>query len=88
MDSGEAIPSFCTSVGANIEEAQAGESRADFIHKYRIALKESREVLYWLRLLDKSNLVSSELLIYLLQETDELIATLTSIINWTRNNSQ
>ena len=40
-----------TSIGANLEEALAGESREDFIHKNKIALKESRETVYWLRLL-------------------------------------
>ena len=40
-----------TSVGANIEEAQGGQSRADFISKYSIARKEIRETNYWLRLL-------------------------------------
>src|SRR5437870_13608300 len=40
-----------TSIGANIEEAQAGQSRADFISKNAIALKEARETHYWLRLL-------------------------------------
>ena len=42
-----------TSIGANYEEAQAGESRSDFIHKLQLALKESRETQYWLRLLAK-----------------------------------
>ena len=44
-----------TSIGANIEEAQAAESRADFIHKYNIALKEARETKYWLRLISASH---------------------------------
>ncbi|HMU33790.1 MAG TPA: four helix bundle protein [Pyrinomonadaceae bacterium] len=39
-----------TSVGANLEEARAGQSTADFIHKNAIALKEARESNYWLRL--------------------------------------
>ena len=39
-----------TSVGANLEEAVAGQSKADFIHKNAIALKEARESNYWLRL--------------------------------------
>ena len=43
-----------TSIGANVEEAQAGQSQADFISKYNIALKEARETIYWLRLLDAS----------------------------------
>lgn len=40
-----------TSVGANLEEAVAGQSRADFIHKNSIALKEARESNFWLRLI-------------------------------------
>lgn len=40
-----------TSVGANLEEAEAGQSRKDFIHKNAIALKEARETKYWLRLI-------------------------------------
>jgi len=40
-----------TSVGANLEEAIAGQSRPDFIHKSAIALKEAREANYWLRLI-------------------------------------
>src|SRR5437773_12336963 len=40
-----------TAVGANCEEAQAGQSRADFISKLSIALKEARETAFWLRLL-------------------------------------
>lgn len=46
-----------TSIGANIEEAQAGETKADFIHKYGIAQKEAKESHYWLRLLAESGLV-------------------------------
>ena len=45
-----------TSIGANVEEATAAESRADFIHKMKIAMKESRETHYWLRLLDQSEI--------------------------------
>jgi four helix bundle protein len=40
-----------TSIGANVEEGQASQSRADFIAKYAIACKEARETHYWLRLL-------------------------------------
>lgn len=46
-----------TSVGANINEALAGVSKADFINKMAIASKEARETLYWLELLDKSQIV-------------------------------
>lgn len=69
-----------TSIGANVEEAQAGESRADFIHKYGIAQKESRESLYWLRLLALSELVPHERVRWLMKETEELCAVITAII--------
>lgn len=44
-----------TSVGANLEEAKAGQSRADFSHKNSISLKEARETNYWLRLILATN---------------------------------
>jgi len=69
-----------TSIGANVEEAQSGESRADFIHKYSIAQKEARESLYWLRLLAQSGLVPSNRLASLIKETEEIIAVITAII--------
>src|SRR5579863_7312408 len=47
-----------TSIGANFEEATAAESKADFIHKLQISLKEARETCYWLRLLGKTKFVS------------------------------
>ncbi len=42
-----------TSVGANYEEAQAAESRKDFVHKLQVSLKEMRETYYWLCVLEK-----------------------------------
>lgn len=68
------------SVGANIEEAQAAESRPDFIHKLGIAQKETRESMYWLRLLAESSIVTGVQLRPLMDETEELLAVLTSII--------
>jgi four helix bundle protein len=69
-----------TSIGTNIEEAQSGESRADFIHKYGIAQKEARESLYWLRLITESGIMTRRRLEPLLQETNELISVITAII--------
>jgi len=69
-----------TSIGANMVEAQSGESRADFIHKCAIAQKEARESHYWLTILRKSEIVSAAKLAPLLQETNEIIAIITSII--------
>jgi four helix bundle protein len=50
----------CTSCGANYEEARAGESRADFIHKMQIVLKELRESHFWIKLIISANLITSE----------------------------
>src|SRR5664279_6380427 len=47
-----------TSIGANVFEAQFPESRADFIHKMKIALKEANETLYWLLLCEKTEEIS------------------------------
>jgi four helix bundle protein len=69
-----------TSIGANIEEAQASESRADFVHKVGIAQKEARESLFWLRLLTDSRIVSNSRLKPLTKETEELIAVITAIV--------
>jgi len=46
-----------TSIGANLEEAVAGQSKAGFVSKCSIALKEARETKYWLRLLIETNLL-------------------------------
>ena len=76
-----------TSIGANIEEAQAGESRSDFIHKLGIARKETRESLYWLSVLEQSELISSQRLTPLMKETKELLSIITAIILSTRERS-
>ncbi|MCB0227199.1 MAG: four helix bundle protein [Anaerolineae bacterium] len=75
-----------TSIGANMEEANAGQSKPDFITKCSIALKEARETLYWLRLLVECNLVSSERLTSLISEADEIVAILTTIVKNARTN--
>ena len=71
-----------TSSGANYEEAQAGSSRADFVNKIRITLREMRESNYWLRILNDilPDKYSIDELKYLLQESKELMNILGSII--------
>ena len=61
-----------TSSGANYEEACGAESRADFIHKMQIVLKELRESLYWLRLADRAGLISTQDLEPLISEAEGL----------------
>ncbi len=68
-----------TSVGANIEEAIGGHSKKDFIAKMVIAFKEARETRYWLRLLDRSQLVKHDYKPYL-NEIQDIINILTAII--------
>jgi len=50
-----------TSIGANLEEAQAAQSKPDFIHKNSISLKEAREANYWLRLILATNSFDEEI---------------------------
>lgn len=69
-----------TSIGANVEEAQAGQSRADFTSKYAIALKEARETIYWLRLIQETDSTKSEEIKRLIHEADEISRIIGSII--------
>jgi four helix bundle protein len=66
-----------TSPAPNYGEAQSAESRADFVHKIKIALKELRETEIWLKIIAGAKMIKTEeQLAPLLQETDELIAIL------------
>ncbi len=69
-----------TSIGANIEEAQAGQSKADFTAKMSIARKEARETLYWLKLLKAAEIMEADKLNDMTKEADELVRILTSIV--------
>lgn len=71
-----------TSIGANVEEAQAAQSTKDFVNKLSIACKEARETRYWLRLLDQSQLCALNFQ-PLLERAEELIRILNSIIKTT-----
>lgn len=54
-----------TSIGANVNEAISAQSKRDFVHKLSIALKESRETLYWLKLLYDSEYLTDEIFVSL-----------------------
>jgi four helix bundle protein len=69
-----------TSIGANVEEAQAGQSGPDFISKYGIALKEARETHYWLRLLVAAECVVPDLVYDKVSEADEIKRVIGAII--------
>jgi four helix bundle protein len=68
-----------TSIGANVEEGNAAQTKKDFIAKMSIASKEARETKYWLRLLDKSQFVKLDYTIYL-QSIEHIINILTKIV--------
>ena len=68
-----------TSVGANVTEAQRAQSKADFIAKMSIALKEAYEVDYWLRLLFATAYIEENAYKSLSEDSEELISLLISI---------
>lgn len=76
-----------TSSGANYEESQSAESTADFIHKLQVVLKELKESLFWLKLIDKGEFLgqSESNLSFLLRENQELIKIIAKSIVTTRN---
>jgi four helix bundle protein len=69
-----------TSIGANVEEAQCGVSRADFAAKMGIASKEARETDYWLRLVRDSQTLSHDQVQLRLKEAEEPVRILTAIV--------
>lgn len=71
-----------TSIGANVVEAEAAQSKRDFLSKMSIASKEARETEYWLNLLNKSELVDITLQEYL-NEINSIINILTKIVKTT-----
>ncbi len=73
-----------TSIGANVTEAQKGQSKADFAAKMCIALKEANEADYWLRLLYRTEYLSKAEYESIAQEADELISLLVAICKTAR----
>lgn len=76
-----------TSIGANLNEAQYGNSKADFISKLHISLKETAETEYWLRLLFKSEYIDKRIFESLLNDCLELKKLLISSINTAKKNN-
>jgi four helix bundle protein len=73
-----------TSVGSNLQEASVGHSKADFIAKCVLSLKEARETQFWLRIYIKCKLMPEKRLAPLLQEAGEIVAILMTIIRKSR----
>lgn len=61
-----------TSIGANVEEAIGGQSKADFISKISITYKEARETLYWIKLLYATDYLSKEMADSLINDSEEI----------------
>ena len=75
-----------TSPAPNYGEAQSAESRGDFIHKMKIALKELRETHVWLRIIEAKPLCPPDKMGSILQECDELISIFVTSIQTARKN--
>ena len=76
-----------TSVGANINEAQFGNSKNDFIAKLHISLKEKGESIYWIKLLKNTNLLSLQEADELLNQAEEIKRILIVSLNTAKNKS-
>ena len=68
-----------TSIGANVAEAQRGQSKADFAAKMNIALKEANETEYWLKLLYRTEFINKEQYDSINSDIQELLGILTAI---------
>lgn len=76
-----------TAIGAMVREAEQAESRADFIHKMAIALKEANESAYWIELLNQSGYIDTNGYESIYPEIVELLKLLTAIIKSSKGNT-
>lgn len=75
-----------TSIGANIHEGIQGQSKADFISKLSIALKEASETSYWLVVLNRTDYLDDKIFVSLKNDLDEIIRILIATIKTTKKN--
>lgn len=73
-----------TSIGANISEAQKGQTMPDFASKMNIALKEANETLYWIKLLYRTDYLTKEQFDSIFEDIEEIISLLIAICKTTR----
>jgi len=76
-----------TSIGANVEEATAAQSRKDFISKIAIASKEARETHYWLRLFRDSEICVGIDFSDMINNVEEIVKIITAIVKTTQKDS-
>ena len=77
-----------TSIGANVRESYNAQSRADFISKLHIALKEADETAYWLELLHESEIIDKLCFDSMYNDLKEIIALLTASIKTSKKNEE
>lgn len=75
-----------TAIGALISEAEYAESRADFIHKYKISLKETNETKYWITLLKDTEYIDEKMFQSIIADCEELLKILISSIKTLKGN--
>ena len=74
-----------TAIGALVREGEHAESRADFVHKMTVALKEANETLYWLELLNQSEYIADQSFESIRTDSEELVKLLVSIVKTCKN---
>jgi four helix bundle protein len=77
-----------TSPGANYEEARGAESKADFIHKLGVVLKELKESRYWLKVIQEVSLIKKDYVLPVLEECEELTAIIAKSIFTSRKSQK
>lgn len=75
-----------TSIGANVRESEHGQSKADFVHKISIALKEANETDYWLELIFQAGYIDKNMYDSIKSDCEEILKILTSILKTSKNN--
>ena len=76
-----------TSIGANVREAEHAQSKADFLNKNNIALKESNETCYWLELLHKTRYITPTMYDSIFADCEEILKILISIVKTSKKNN-
>ena len=77
-----------TSIGALVREAKFAQSRADFVNKMSVALKEANETLYWIELLHDSEYIDDKTFESIHIEANEITSILATIVKSTKENSE
>ena len=77
-----------TSIGAMMREAKFAQSRADFVSKVSVALKEANKALYWTELLHDNEYTDNKTFESIYNEADEITSILASIVKTTKDNTE